>query len=142
MKYIIANYSDESFYDVLSGIFELFMCLAFVGILVILIVYACTSSKWKKTYRLIHYSSYLAPLVYVILFFIFRLYISVLLISVLFYVLSRIERKELKAAAKQYNIDDSSSLKTSNKFIIITTTIFIICVILLYLHHVGIDYLI
>ena len=133
MKYIVSYYTDV-YYEFTCKIVEFLMCLALVAILIILISYLRTSSKWKKAYILIHYSMYITPLLYAISFLVFRIYISVPFIISFNLFLSYTEKKELKKLLDQFSIPDPTSLKLSNKYIIISCTFLIIIPILGYMY--------
>ena len=134
MKYIVSYYTDV-YYEFTCKIVEFLMWVALVAILIILISYLCTSSKWKKAYILIHYSMYITPLLYAICFLVLRFYISVPLIIFFCLFLFHTEKTELKKLSNQFYIPDSISIKLSNKYIIIACTFFIITLILGYMYY-------
>lgn len=77
---------------------------------------------------------YITPLLYAILFLVFRLYISIPVIIFLNLILSYTEKKELKNLLDQFCIPNPTSLKLSNKYIIISCTFLIIIPILGYMY--------
>ena len=141
MQYILARYTGDSAFDIVMDGVTVLMYIALTAIIALLVVYACTPVKWKKAYRLLHFSVYLAPLVYVILFLTFRSYISAVLIVGIFCCLSHLEKKELGEIATQYEITDRSDLKASRKVIIVLATVAIALIMLLYLYFRGVTYL-
>ncbi len=100
----------------------------------IMICYILTKEPWKKAYRMLQGSLYLSPILYTIIFFVFRIYLSIPFIIGLFFLFSYLEKRELIEIVKKFKITDKSKIKQNNKLIVLLLTLSMIGISLLVLH--------
>lgn len=134
INYVVAPFLNGNSYEFVTFFLEILMWLVAGMIFSIMICYILTKEPWKKAYRMLQGSLYLSPILYTIIFFVFRIYLSIPFIIGLFFLFSYLEKRELIEIVKKFKITDKSKIKQNNKLIVLLLTLSMIGISLLVLH--------
>ena len=136
---LVGHYTYEECKYV-ESVAELWMWVAIGMIVYMLISYTRTKQRWEKAYKLLRHSMFLSPIVYTFSFIVFRLYVAILIIIVVFCVGNRLETKEIQDIKDKLRPPTQCELKKVKKSILILMTLVMIGITLVVLYCNGITY--